>query len=62
MCAFDRDIQWRDRTRTKGVRRSKMWGVDSMRDREGRYEKIFSRVTAKEQEHVCLFNVGVRSR
>lgn len=42
--------------RFKEVRRSKMWGVDSTRDR---YEKIFLRETMKQQKHVSLYNVGV---
>lgn len=63
MCAFDiGDIQWRYSTRSKGVRRSKMSGVDSTRDIVGIYEKIFLRVTTKRREHVCLYNVGVGSQ
>lgn len=64
MCASDRDIRWRDSTRSRRIRRSKIWGVDDMRGR-ARWEnmkKIFLSAALTEQEHVCLFNVGVGSQ
>ncbi len=61
MCAFDRDIRLRDSTRSKGIRRSKILGVESIRKKAGwEYEKKMESNT--EGAHVCLFNVGVGSR
>lgn len=33
MCAFDRDIRWKDSARSRRIRRSKIWGVDDTRGR-----------------------------
>ncbi len=64
MCALDRDICLRDSTRREGNRKIKDVGCGRHKSKSwvGRYEKIFLRVILKEQEQVCLFNVGVGSR